>query len=86
MSYSSDTFIGTYPKKMKFFKNNLPVNIFFTTNGTSPWGESFPPSILKPSPVPSLVKDMTCVGVFGVETSVVAIVISAKIYSYSYLI
>ena len=34
-------------------KGTLPVKIFLMVKGLSPSGESFPPSKLKPSPVPS---------------------------------
>ena len=32
---------------------HLPLNILLISRGRSPWGESFPPSMLKPSPVAS---------------------------------
>lgn len=49
---------------------DLPVNIFFTTNGTSPSGESLPPSILNPSPAPSFTKEITWLAFFTATSAV----------------
>lgn len=37
------------------FVMHLPANIFFMRNGTSPIGESFPPSTLNPKPAISFI-------------------------------
>lgn len=45
-----------------YIKQDKPVKIFLTTNGTSPFNESLPPSILKPRPAPSFITLTVCVG------------------------
>lgn len=51
---------------------NLPMKIFFTVNGLSPFGESNPPSIENPKPPPSFINSIIlwpcCVGIEGPTT------------------